>query len=62
MDRLYVDTLDYQRNHDTTIAYARFSNDPSFMGVEVHYVIALELIQAIADAGGVDIEILGPRK
>ena len=63
MDSLYVADMTYTRDPDVTEVHMRFLNDPSHSpGITIHYVIALELIQAIADSGGVDIEILGPRK
>ena len=59
---LYVRGIEYKRDQESTEAKIHFDNDPNFKAVPVNYLIAIELIQSIADAGGVEVEILGPRQ
>lgn len=62
LSELYVKRLDYHRDQESTEAQIEFDSDPNFKAIPINYLIALELIQCLADAGGVELEILGPRK
>lgn len=59
---LYVKRVDYKRDLNGTTVTADFDTDPAFEAIEVNHIIAMELIQSLADAANIDVEILGPRQ